>query len=139
MKKAQVIGPWNQDTAGAEPVNRPQITLDYDLHSFIDVTGQPSENIPTDPNMSVFWIVCDAATLAAIDADADYHILHSDDRPESNIPGAAEFGLLRAYLARAGVSQATIRSWIGTGAQGRTRAEIAAIMRERLRDLPKAE
>lgn len=46
--------------------------------------------------------------------------------PPNGTPGAAEFGMLRAYLAQHGMSQAQIRQAIGTGAQGRTRAQIAA-------------
>lgn len=46
--------------------------------------------------------------------------------PRDEMPSAAEFGLIRAYLARAGVSQAEISAIIGTNVSGRTRAEIAA-------------
>ena len=47
-------------------------------------------------------------------------------RPPNGIPNAAEFGQLRAHLARSGASQAEITAVIGTGAQGRTRVEITA-------------
>lgn len=40
------------------------------------------------------------------------------------IPGAAEFGLLRAFLAQKGVSQAQITAWIGIVPNNRTRSEI---------------
>lgn len=54
------------------------------------------------------------------------------------MPDASEFGLLRAYLAQAGVSQAQIIEWIGTSPAGRTRAEIAEALRAGLKGLPKA-
>lgn len=44
--------------------------------------------------------------------------------PDSEMP-SSEFGELRAHLARLGVPQSEINEAIGTGAQGRTRAEIA--------------
>lgn len=59
-------------------------------------------------------------------------------RDRKSIPPASEFGRLRSYLARQGVSQAQIREVIGNGAQGRTRAQIADELREWLRTRPKA-
>jgi len=50
----------------------------------------------------------------------------------------SEFGLLRAYLARQDVSQATIKDVIGVGSQGRSQAEITAVLRAWMHDLPKA-
>lgn len=58
-------------------------------------------------------------------------------RPDER-PDAQEFGRIRSRLARAGVSQATIREWIGDDVRGRTRKEIADALIERLRALPKA-
>lgn len=55
--------------------------------------------------------------------------------PPNGIPNAAEFGLLRAYLAQQKMSQAQITEAIGIGAQGRTRAEIADELREWLRNI----
>jgi len=52
-------------------------------------------------------------------------------------PSAAEFGLLRAYLARNGVSQAQIKEWVGNKPDGRTRAEIADGLKAHLVELTK--
>ena len=52
-------------------------------------------------------------------------------------PDAAEFGLLRAFLAINGFSQAWINDSIGTAPDGRTRAEISAELRAALFTLPK--
>lgn len=58
-------------------------------------------------------------------------------RPPNEVPSAAEFGLLRAYLARAGVSQAQITEWIGVKPDGRTRAEITSELKIHLLGLTK--
>lgn len=50
---------------------------------------------------------------------------------------AAEFGLLRAYLAKIGVTQAQINAAIGKTANKRTRAQIVDMLRAWLKDLPK--
>lgn len=59
-------------------------------------------------------------------------------KPRSGTPPASEFGRLRSYLARNKVSQAQIRAVIGTGARGRSRSEIAQLLREWMQALPKA-
>ena len=56
----------------------------------------------------------------------------------TGIPDAAEFGQLRSWLAINGFSQAWITSVIGTGADGRTRAEITADLTAGFKDLPPA-
>lgn len=59
-------------------------------------------------------------------------------KPKNGTPPANEFGQLRSYLAQNGVSQAQITAVIGTGAQGRSRAEITQLLREWMKTLPKA-
>ena len=59
-------------------------------------------------------------------------------KDKNGTPPAAEFGQLRAFLAQAGVSQAQITEWIGGSPAGRTRTEIADLLRAGLRELPKA-
>lgn len=51
---------------------------------------------------------------------------------------ASEFGEIRSFLARAGVSQAQIREVIGAGTRGRSRGEIAQLLRKWMRGLPRA-
>lgn len=67
---------------------------------------------------------------------------NQDNRPTAKVkevtPDASEFGQLRSYLARLGVKQADITTVIGTGAQGRTRLQIAAELRGWLAARPKA-
>ena len=54
-------------------------------------------------------------------------------KPPHEIPGAAEFGLLRAHLAKNGWSQAQITAAIGNNPAGRSRAEIATELKNWLR------
>lgn len=56
----------------------------------------------------------------------------------NGVPTAAEFGLIRAYLARAGVSQAQVEAVIGKTVNKRTRAQLADLLKLWLRELPKA-
>jgi len=58
-------------------------------------------------------------------------------RSPNETPSAAEFGLLRAYLARRGVSQAQISEWIGIKPDGRTRAQITDELKAHLVELTK--
>ena len=60
-------------------------------------------------------------------------------KPRNGEPPANEFGMLRSHLARMGVSQAQIKEVIGTGAKGRSRAEICDLLRAWMKDLPKAQ
>ena len=53
-------------------------------------------------------------------------------------PPASEFGLLRAYLARADVTQTQITAVIGGNVGGRDRAAIAEKLRQWLKTRPKA-
>ncbi|KKL83461.1 hypothetical protein LCGC14_1974490 [marine sediment metagenome] len=59
-------------------------------------------------------------------------------KPRDGTPSAAEFGQIRQYLARNGVSQAGITEVIGIGAQRRSRAEIVEELRAWLKTRPKA-
>lgn len=52
-------------------------------------------------------------------------------------PPANEFGQLRSYLARSGVSQAQIKQAIGGSVGGRDRAAVAQMLREWLKTRPK--
>ena len=60
-------------------------------------------------------------------------------KSRNGTPDANGFGQLRSFLARSGVSQAQIREVIGTGAQGRSRDEIAQLLRDWMKTFPKAQ
>lgn len=58
-------------------------------------------------------------------------------KSKNEMPNASEFGQLRAYLAKAGVSQKQIKEVIGGKVNNRTRAQITEILLNWLRTLPK--
>ena len=58
-------------------------------------------------------------------------------KPRDGTPSASEFGLLRAHLARSGVSQVEITVAIGGNVGGRDREAIVRMLREWLRTRPK--
>jgi len=59
-------------------------------------------------------------------------------KDRTGTPTANEFGKIRSMLAKNGISQAQIKTAIGTGAKGRKRSEIADTLRDWLNELPKA-
>lgn len=75
MNRAQVLTPW---TTGALGANVPRLTVDHPCFSYVDVTDQPCQNIPPTPNLFTAEVVCDDATLAAIEADPNYSVLWSE-------------------------------------------------------------
>ena len=75
MIEAVIIGPWVHNENG----NFPQVVLNYVLDRYEDITGQPGENIPTDPNVFVHRIRCTADVLVQIEADATYTVLTSEE------------------------------------------------------------
>jgi len=52
-----------------------------------------------------------------------------------DIPSASDFGKLRAYLARKGVSQQQIKAAIGNSVGGRSRETIANELRDWMKTL----
>jgi len=136
MIKAQVLLTRNADASPAV------IISNYD--SVMDVTGQLHENIPTNPDLVIreLWTedltaygVQDIFVLSStIEIDG---VISSDYAPPDEMPSAAEFGLLRAYLARNDVSQAQIKEWVGIRPDGRTRAEITDELKAHLLELTK--
>jgi len=58
-------------------------------------------------------------------------------KPRDGTPSASEFGLLRAHLARSGVSQADITAVIGSNVGSRDRSVIVQLLCEWLRTRPK--
>ena len=82
MYKIQVITWWTEDRT----MHVASMLAAGD--SCMDVTGQPSGMIFTDPNMLVCEIWCDAETLAAIEAHPEYGpgaILWSEEEDEPEI------------------------------------------------------
>ena len=128
MIVAQILSSWAGSGADGDEY-RAQLQDDYALGKCTCAPWSPQ------PWMIGTWeIACDEAIFAAIEADDTYHVLWDtpNPRPPDSAPDANEWGKLRSYLARAGMSQAQIKAAIGER-DGRTRREIAAALAEWLR------
>ena len=75
MNIAHVLTPWNQSGG----VNSPQLLIDHpQILTYRDATDQPVSSIAPSPNLFTAEVACDDATLAAIEADANYTVLWSE-------------------------------------------------------------
>ena len=79
--RAEITTTWT-GTGAQDDDNRPQLGDDYALRKWEDVTGQPSANLRPDPNLYVVRVECEEAVLDAIEADADYLVLWSEEIAE---------------------------------------------------------
>jgi hypothetical protein len=77
--RAQVLTPYIGDGLTAQTAFRPLLADAYAVGECIDATDAPAQNIITAPNLLAVDVTCDAATLAAIEADGRFLILWSDD------------------------------------------------------------
>lgn len=84
MILAAVVTPWIGDGLSPETSNRSQLASDHSVVSVRDITGQPTANLRPDPNEYTVAVVCDQATLDAIEADPTYEVLWSEEIPEPN-------------------------------------------------------
>lgn len=78
MMRFQVITPWVQKSFEGTSENVPAISEDYSIKNWSDVTGQPSGNLPTNPNAYVLECIADDAVFAQIEADTNYYVLWSE-------------------------------------------------------------
>lgn len=76
--KAWVVTPWVARTVPGT-FDHPKLEDDHQLISWTDVTGQPVQNISPEPNEYTVEIICTEAVLDAIEADAQYEVLWSED------------------------------------------------------------
>ena len=74
--RAEILSPWIVETNGQKSI---QLSRDYAGLTGSDVTGQPAANIPPDPNLVVVGIECEATVLEAIERDAVYRVLWSEE------------------------------------------------------------
>ena len=162
MWQCEIITPFVGTGAKDDP-NRPKLGDDYTLRKWEDITGTPSASITPAPNLYAVLVECEEAVLSEIKGDNTYFVAWSQEIVEEPQPAEArataadpktkkptiktkagshdanEWGQLRAYLARNKVSQAQITAVIGTGAQGRSRGEIAEQLRAWMKTLPKGK
>ena len=79
--EAEILTNWIGSGIDGD-THRPAIGDDYQLKSWSDVTGQPAENLPTNPNLYAVRVVCDEAVMADIQADANYQVIWSKEIKE---------------------------------------------------------
>ena len=76
--KASILTTWKGSGSQADPY-RPSILEEHlTIVSFVDATNQPAANLLPSPNLYLVTVVCDAATLAEIEADVNYFVLWSE-------------------------------------------------------------
>lgn len=106
-EQAVITTNWvNIDDGTGEFVNTPQVTQDHTFIKWTDITGQPSENIPTSPNQYNILLQAETVDMDAIAADTRYQIMPGTRQPVEGpvssqagaIPQQTEFDTLRAEL-----------------------------------------
>ena len=129
MKQAEIATEWVGNGTVDNPF-RPQLADDYALLSWHDATGQAASALPGDPNLFNIVVLVDEDVLNSIEADSNYNVLWRPGRrgPKNAPPSRNEWGQLRAFLARKGMSQAQIVAAIGDDINERSRGEIAATL-----------
>ena len=138
MRMLKVIGPWAKNGLLG---NYPALYDAHACHRISDATNQLSLNLPTYPNSCVLYVECSEAVLAEIEGDSVYEVLWDLESSGVGEPGrnplepagAAEFGLLRAYLAREKFPQ----DWIKIHTDNsKPRAENARMLQVAMKELP---
>ena len=77
----EVMTAWIGSGAESDP-NRPLIGNAYSLKRWEDTTGQPSANIPTDPNQYVVKVLALCTTLDDIEIDERFTVLWAVKKSE---------------------------------------------------------
>lgn len=121
--RVMIITPWQTG------VNAPQLDIDHPLPngaSWMDVTGQQSYQIPTQPNRYV--VECWQVTqewLDAVTEDDTYLVLWSaaDDAEPSGTLTSDQLAAIRGYFSEASTAQ--LDAYIGTVPDNRTVTEVA--------------
>jgi len=77
--QSEIMSPW---VVRADGVRVVRVTQDFAGVTMSDTSGQPSANLTPNPNLMTCWVECEEAVLDAIEADADYLVLWSEEIPE---------------------------------------------------------
>ena len=88
MIRAQILDNWTTNEQGTRQMNLSYLN-DHGANLFTsltDKTEQPSENIPTDPNLLVVEVTCTTDQLAAIAAEyGEAAVLWSEEIEDETI------------------------------------------------------
>ena len=77
--RAEILSPWIVEANGQNSI---QLSKDYIGLTGSDVTGQSAANIIPDPNLVVVAIECETPVLEAIEKNAAYRVLWSEEITE---------------------------------------------------------
>ena len=96
----------DESVGEGEFINTPAVTLAYPFIKWTDVTGQPSENIPSQPNQYQIQLEAETVDMDAIEADPAFQIMpgtrkivgedQADD--SATIKTQSEFDTFRAEM-----------------------------------------
>jgi len=134
-----------------ETAYRPAVYDAYPIKGIEDITRKPIEERLSEPALITVGVVIEFLTLELMEADSNLIIVSADPqnvfdvgaavnaRRSNELPDAAEFGLLRAWLAQKQVKQATINQFVPAGAHAYwTRAQIVEQLKLMCLSFPKA-
>ena len=85
MWRAQVVTEW-VPARGPGTRNHPKVVDEYDVTGWSDQTGQPADNIPTQPNEYTIEIEAEERVVNSIARDPDYEVLWSEEIPPPDAP-----------------------------------------------------
>lgn len=119
---AYILSPWTTaDIGEARPANVPQLSVDYPDVDFSDVTGQPAQNLPPDPNYVMLACNLDQRTLNTILNDATYTVVRKSGDVGTIVPQATRTQILNRL---AGLS-------LESGEWAHVRQRLAAYLKAR--------
>jgi len=147
MIRAQILDNWTTNEQGTRQMNLSYLN-DHGANLFTsltDKTEQPSENIPTDPNLLVVEVTCTEDQLAAIEGHKDYGeaaVLWvgemDNEKLRDGILDLKWRKKLRSRLAKAKIPNIEIEKIIGNNVGENARRGIANDLISQLKALPKS-
>lgn len=93
---ASILSPWTTADVNGSPANVPQLHVDYPGIAWTDATGQPAQNLPTDPNFVLLDCQLEQSVLDAIKTNPDYEIVRQTG--EANQLPEARLNRLRGKM-----------------------------------------
>jgi len=76
---AQILTPYT-GTGQDMDAFRPALADDYQVLTWVDVTGQAAENLIPDPNLVLIEVICEAAVLSQIEGNNRYQVIYSEEQ-----------------------------------------------------------
>lgn len=83
MIVSQILTGWTGN--GYTVPYHPQLSDDYVLSSWQDVTGQSASEIVPEVNLFIIEAVCDIGVLEAIENDQNYQVIWSEEQTDQTV------------------------------------------------------